>query len=233
MAYTLTELQNKKNKCGIIMPIAATEGYQQGHWEDVLTILKDSMSSTNFKPELVSQDQAIGSIHNRILKNIRDDQMVVCDISSLNPNVMIELGLRLASNKPLVITKDEKTVCPFDINGIEYISYPSSLRSAQISKFKEELASRIEATYQKYKTDSNFSSFIRIDDGINYKQNDPNFAIIDPETYEIIHWHISNKSSIDQNILEKIYNDFRDRSKTISINRLREIILYQFNKTVD
>jgi len=40
--------------------------------------------------------------------------MIVCDISGRNPNVMFELGLRLAFDKPAIIIKDEITPYSFD-----------------------------------------------------------------------------------------------------------------------
>ena len=33
------EKVDKEKKCGIIMPIADTNGYPKGHWTDVLNIL--------------------------------------------------------------------------------------------------------------------------------------------------------------------------------------------------
>ncbi len=54
--------------------------------------------------------------------------IVVCDISARNANVMFELGMRLAFDKPTVIIKDERTPYSFDISSIEHLDYPSDLR---------------------------------------------------------------------------------------------------------
>jgi len=151
----------QKKKCGIIMPIAANDEYPNDHWKDVLQILIESIEQTDFEPRLVSDDVAIGLIHDRIVTNIYNDEIVVCDVSSKNPNVMFELGLRLAFDKPTIIIKDEKTGYSFDTGVIEHISYPSSLRFSQIMEFKKELAKRITATYEKSQKEPNYSPFLK------------------------------------------------------------------------
>lgn len=150
-----------KKTCGIIMPIAPHPEYPADHWKDVLNILIEAVEQTEFEAKLVSDDVAIGLIHDRIVTNIYNNEVVVCDVSSKNPNVMFELGLRLAFDKPTIIIKDENTGYSFDTGVIEHISYPSSLRFGQIVKFKEELISRINATYKKSQEDATYSPFLK------------------------------------------------------------------------
>jgi len=153
--------ESKKMTCGIIMPIAPHPDYPTEHWKDVLGILNEAIRQTDFEPKLVSDDVAIGLIHDRIVTNIYNNEIVVCDVSSKNPNVMFELGLRLAFDKPTIIIKDETTGYSFDTGVIEHISYPSSLRFSQIVKFQDELVKKINATYKKSKEETNFSPFLK------------------------------------------------------------------------
>ena len=143
------------------MPIAPHPDYSADHWKDVLNILIEAVNETEFEPKLVSDDVAIGLIHDRIVTNIYNNEIVICDVSSKNPNVMFELGLRLAFDKPTIIIKDETTGYSFDTGVIEHIPYPSSLRFSQIVKFKEELIRRINATYKKSKSEANYSPFLK------------------------------------------------------------------------
>lgn len=129
--------------CGIIMPIADTEGYPSGHWQDVYSILKESAINANFHPNLVSFDNDIGVIQKRIIQNIYSNPIVVCDISSRNANVMFELGMRLAFDKPTIIVKDEETPYSFDISSIEHLNYPTDLRYKSINEFKDKLTEKI------------------------------------------------------------------------------------------
>ncbi|MBR9847603.1 MAG: RNA helicase [Algicola sp.] len=156
---------NKKNiekkKCGIIMPIASNSDYPKDHWNEVLSILVEAVNQTEFVPRLVSDDVAIGLIHERIVNNIYTDEIVICDVSSKNPNVMFELGMRLAFDKPTIIIKDEKTGYSFDTGVMEHINYPSSLRFNKIVDFKKELVKRINATYERSVTETNYSPFLK------------------------------------------------------------------------
>lgn len=155
------ETKNSKKACGIIMPIAPHSDYPPEHWKDVLNILNEAILKTEFEPKLVSDDAAIGLIHDRIVTNVYNNEIIVCDVSSKNPNVMFELGLRLAFDKPTIIIKDENTGYSFDTGVIEHISYPSSLRFSQIVKFQDELVKKINATYKKSIEETNFSPFLK------------------------------------------------------------------------
>lgn len=147
--------------CGIIMPIADTEGYPSGHWQDVYSILKESAINANFHPNLVSFDNDIGVIQKRIIQNIYSNPIVVCDISSRNANVMFELGMRLAFDKPTIIVKDEETPYSFDISSIEHLNYPTDLRYKSINEFKDKLTEKIKKTHQRSIDDPSYSTFLR------------------------------------------------------------------------
>ncbi len=147
--------------CGIIMPIADTDGYPSNHWGDVLSIVKESVRDAEFTPGLVSEDIAVGSILKRIVQNIYDNPIIVCDISSRNANVMFELGMRLAFDKPTVIIKDDLTPYSFDIQSIETLTYPSDLRYQAIQRFKGDLRDKIKGTYQKSINDNEHTTFLR------------------------------------------------------------------------
>ena len=96
-------------KCGIIMPISAIDNCEASHWDDVGAILHDAIGKTGFEPNMVSDADDIGVIQKRIIQNLYDNPMIVCDVSCKNPNVMFELGIRLAFDKPAIIIKDDQT----------------------------------------------------------------------------------------------------------------------------
>lgn len=158
---TATDSVKDTPVCGIIMPIANTVGYPDGHWQNVYDILCESATLASFEPNLVSFDDDVGIIQNRIVQNIYTNPIVVCDISSRNPNVMFELGMRLAFDKPTIIIKDEKTPYSFDISPIEHLTYPSDLRYQAINEFKLKLQGKIKETYQKSISDKNYTTFLK------------------------------------------------------------------------
>lgn len=172
----MSQQSNRKNKdteptkssdvdkslvCGIIMPIADIEGYPIGHWRNVHDIICEASDAAGFKANLVSSDDDVAVIQKRIVQNLYDNPIVVCDISAKNANVMFELGMRLAFDKPTVIIKDERTPYSFDISSIEHIDYPSDLRYQAINVFKDKLAGKIKETYLKSISDQNYTTFLK------------------------------------------------------------------------
>ncbi|MDB5119787.1 MAG: hypothetical protein JWN56_1005 [Sphingobacteriales bacterium] len=150
-----------KLKCGVIMPISSIDGCTESHWSDVMDIIKTCVDESGFDANIVSNADDVGVIHKRIVQNLYDNPIVVCDVSCRNPNVMFELGMRLAFDKPTIIIKDDKTSYSFDTSSIEHIEYPRDLRFNKIEEFKLKLIEKIKSTYKKSTEDPNFSTFLK------------------------------------------------------------------------
>lgn len=156
-----TEVGETKPVCGIIMPISAIDNCSSEHWTEVKKILSEAICDAGYKPNLVSNADDIGIIQKRIIQNIYDNDIVVCDVSGKNPNVMFELGMRLAFDKPAIIVIDDKTDYSFDTSPIEHLSYPRDLRYYNILNFKEQLKTKITATVEKAKKDPDYTTFLK------------------------------------------------------------------------
>lgn len=137
-----------KLTCGIVMPIAAMGDYSASHWVDVQNIIKEAVALAGYDARLVSESKDSTVIPKSIVQNLYDDDIVVCDVSGKNPNVMFELGMRLAFDKPVVLIKDVPTGYSFDTSTIEHLEYPRDLRYSEIQIFKQRLAEKIRATYE-------------------------------------------------------------------------------------
>lgn len=157
---TETPPKEEPTKCGIIMPISDTPGYPPGHWSDVRQIISDSIASIGLAPCLVSETNETQIIHKTIVQNLYQNEIIVCDVSSKNSNVMFELGMRLAFDKPVVIVKDDATAYSFDTSPIEHINYPKELRHPNIEEFKKELSKKIRETIEAAKKPS-YSTFLK------------------------------------------------------------------------
>jgi hypothetical protein len=146
--------------CGIVMPIAAMGDYSESHWLDVQSIIKEAVSLAGYEARLVSESVEATVIIRSIVQNVYSDEMVVCDVSGMNPNVMFELGMRLAFDKPVVIIKDDATRFSFDINTIEHLEYPKSLRYQTVQQFKIKLSEKIKGTLKASKDEDGYRSFL-------------------------------------------------------------------------
>lgn len=137
--------------CGIVMPISAFDDYTEDHWKKVEKVISEAVREVGFVPDLVSNSDEVRVIHGNIVQNLYDSDIVVCDVSGKNPNVMFELGLRLAFDKPTVIIKDEVTSYVFDIGGIQHLPYFCGLPYYETIEFKRLLGQKVRATYEAYK----------------------------------------------------------------------------------
>ena len=145
------ELKAQTATCGLVMPIGALDGCSVEHWAEIKAILTEAIESVTdpkFSVKLVSDADDIGIIQKRIVQNVYTSDILVCDVSGKNPNVMFELGMRLAFDKPVVIVKDDKTDYSFDTGVIEHVGYPRDLRFAKIVDFKKLLATKVVGTHK-------------------------------------------------------------------------------------
>ena len=161
MARASVKVEEKKPICGIVMPISAIDGCSEKHWEEVKGILTDAIESAGYEANLVSNADDVGIIQKRIVQNLYDNDIVVCDVSCKNANVMFELGLRLAFDKPTIIVSDTDTNYSFDTSVIEHLMYPRDLNYYKIVDFKAKLKDKIVGTMKKAKKDSSYSPFLK------------------------------------------------------------------------
>lgn len=154
----LEKEQKEMLTCGIIMPIATMSSeYTADHWSDVRHILHKAIEKAGFIPRIVSDSEESTVIHGSIINNIYNDAIIVCDVSNKNANVMFELGMRLAFNKPVVIVKDDKTDYSFDTGNIQHEPYRKDLRHSTVEKFIEDLSRKIFKTYEASQKDEHQS----------------------------------------------------------------------------
>lgn len=141
--------RSEERICGVVRPIAAFDDYPASHWIDVHQIIAEALKPIGFRPRLVSESDAVGIIVADIVRNLYSDEIVICDVSGRNPNVMFELGMRVTFEKSVIIIMDDRTPFSFDIMPIKHLRYPSSLRYTDILEFKSQLAQAVTATMEK------------------------------------------------------------------------------------
>lgn len=156
--------QQRTLSCGLIMPISQLDNLPPAHWDEIkeiITTTVEGISDPKFSARLVSEGDDAGVIHKRIIQNVYSDDIAVCDVSGRNANVMFELGMRLAFDKPTVIIKDDQTPRIFDTDVIEYVTYRRDLRHGPMEAFKAKLASKVLSTYQQAQQDHDKQSFLK------------------------------------------------------------------------
>jgi len=146
--------------CGIVMPISEIDGLPPSHWSEVLQLLIGSAENAGFQSKLVSESNFSGVIQQRIIQNLYQNELVICDVSGQNPNVMFELGLRLAFDKATIVVVDDRTKISFDTSPIEHLIYPRDLRHGKMIDFTSRLTEMIKATHLESQKDG-YSTFLK------------------------------------------------------------------------
>jgi hypothetical protein len=161
---TAAKTKDKPVTCGLVMPISSLDGCTAEHWVEVKSIICEAIEAVaepQFTVKLVSDADDVGVIQKRIVQNIYSSDIIVCDVSGKNPNVMFELGMRLAFDRPTVIVKDDKTDYAFDTGIIEHVQYPRDLRFSRIVTFKAALSEKVLATHRAATTNPEHSTFLK------------------------------------------------------------------------
>jgi hypothetical protein len=132
--------QQEATSCGVIMPISETASRSEDQWRSAQTLLHRGITSAGFVPLNVWENTSTDRISERIIGNIFEVPIAVADISDLNPNVMLELGLRLASKKPTVVVAVSGSNIPFDIRDFHATFYPADMNMLGMEDFFRKLA---------------------------------------------------------------------------------------------
>jgi len=150
-----------EKKCFIIMPITTpgfmVEKYRDGkdHFKHVLECL--FMPGVQKAGYQVVPPTAKGAdlIHAGIVHNLETADIVLCDMSGLNPNVFFEFGIRTSLNKPVCVVRDELTdKVPFDTAILNYHEYKSSLETWEIEAEIKLLSEHIAASAERSKNEN-------------------------------------------------------------------------------
>lgn len=140
-------MADNKGKCFVIMPISDPDGYDKGHFESVYKdIFAPAIEKAGYTPHRVDEDASSGLIQAKIIENLIKAPMAICDLSTRNPNVLFELGIRQAYDKPVVLVQEAGTERIFDINGISCIDYDPSLIYRSVLDTQEKIANAIQET---------------------------------------------------------------------------------------
>lgn len=150
-------------ECFVIMPISNTEGYENGHFAKVYNdIIKPAVESAGYKS--IRFDEVVSSnlIQLDIVERLISVPLAICDISSRNPNVFYELGLRHAFNKPVVLMKDNITPNAFDISSFRYIEYTKEMGYRDVTSVIKQLKEAISSTVNDWQVGKGVNSIIKL-----------------------------------------------------------------------
>src|SRR5258708_39934098 len=129
------------------MPHADPNGYAPEHFRHVFEdLFQPACERAGYRAVRADQILETNFIHLDVLQRILESPMVLCDLSSRNPNVLFELGLRQAFDKPVALVQEIGTPQIFDITPLRFTNYRRNLIYRQALQDQDAIADALIAT---------------------------------------------------------------------------------------
>lgn len=159
--------------CFFVTPIGDDKSQVRRKTDGLINqVLIPTLSELDFEVICSHQMDNSGSITGLIIRSLINSDLVVVNLTGLNPNVMYELAVRHAKRKPVVCIAEYGTILPFDVNDERTIFYSDDIFGA--FELKEEIKKKVEAAmieknpdnviYRHIEYDSIFESVKKMDE---------------------------------------------------------------------
>lgn len=208
------------DKCFVVMPFGVKpfrDGSNKTYDFDKVyrVIMRRAIKEAGMEPARADEGIGSGIIHTDMFKDLRDQPVVLADLSLDNPNVFYELGIRhVMSGKGTVLMCQKGTVLPFDVNLSRVIFYDfdgKSLDWEEVEKIVSQLTLALQQA-RKGEPDSPVHALLENvmpkqpsrltgDSGHTKKKNQ---SLIKYQKLVAEHWKQNNHE------LSKIYDEQRD-----------------------
>lgn len=149
--------------CFVVMPIADPDGYVKGHFKHVYEdIVKPACCNAGFNPIRADEVKQSNLIHLDILQKLLEAPMAVCDLSNRNPNVLFELALRQAFDKPVALIQEVGTPPIFDISPLRYTEYRKERIYHEVLEDQNSIGASIKETFTAHGTGKSINSIVKL-----------------------------------------------------------------------
>lgn len=142
--------------CFVITPIGEVNSSTRRYADGVIdSVIKPVMDKKGYSVCVAHEISLAGSITNQIIQRLNDDDLLIANLTGLNPNVMYELAVRHGARKPIITIAEHGTTLPFDITSERTIFYTNDM--AGVLELKSQLMQFVESHLKEFEADNPIS----------------------------------------------------------------------------
>jgi hypothetical protein len=161
---TLAEAEGTSNLTAfVIMPFLERYlKHSSGFFAEVLrSIITPAAKASQFTVKTANR-QGSDLIQSTIINDLMEADLVIADLTEHNPNVMFELGMRMAEDKPVVLIKAQGTGPLFDVdNMLRVFEYNPNLWQTTVEKDMPSLRDFIKGAWENRESEATYMKILR------------------------------------------------------------------------